>query len=63
MTDEVNPDDLMRPSEVAALFRVDPKSVTRWANKGLLTVKWTLGRQRRYLRKEVMDLANNWKRE
>jgi len=28
---------LLTPSEVATLFRVDPKSVTRWAKAGNLT--------------------------
>ena len=27
-------DRLLTPSEVAALFRVDPKTVTRWAQQG-----------------------------
>jgi DNA-binding transcriptional MerR regulator len=26
--------DLLTPVEVAQLFRVDPKTVTRWANEG-----------------------------
>ena len=28
---------LLTPAEVAALFRVDPKTVTRWAKAGKLT--------------------------
>ena len=28
---------LLTPSEVATLFRVDPKTVTRWAKAGKLT--------------------------
>ena len=28
---------LLTPGEVAARFRVDPKTVTRWANAGKLT--------------------------
>ena len=34
---------LLTPAEVAALFRVDPKTVTRWANSGKLTSIRTLG--------------------
>ncbi len=46
-------DDLMTPAEVARMARVDPKAVTRWAKKGLLTViRLPLG-HRRYSRAEV----------
>lgn len=48
--------DLMTPAEVAALFRVDPKTVTRWADSGKLSAMRTLGGHRRYLRSEVEDL-------
>ena len=34
---------LLTPAEVAALFRVDPKTVTRWAQAGKLTAIRTLG--------------------
>lgn len=44
---------LLTPSEVAALFRVDPKTVTRWAKLGKLTAVRTLGGHRRYLKSEV----------
>ena len=46
--------NLMTPAEVAALFRVDPKTVTRWADAGKLTAVRTLGGHRRYLR-ELID--------
>lgn len=39
---------LLTPSEVASLFRVDPKTVTRWAKAGKLTSIRTLGGHRRY---------------
>jgi excisionase family DNA binding protein len=39
---------LLTPAEVAALFRVDPKTVTRWAKAGHLTCIRTLGGHRRY---------------
>src|SRR5258708_2701978 len=32
-------DRLLTPGEVAALFRVDPKTVTRWAAAGRITVR------------------------
>ena len=41
-------DRLLTPSEVAALFRVDPKTVTRWAQQGELRSIRTLGGHRRY---------------
>jgi len=47
---------LMSPAEVAALFRVDPKTVTRWANAGKLTSLRTLGGHRRYRESEVRHL-------
>ena len=47
---------LMTPAEVAALFRVDPKTVTRWADAGKMTAVRTLGGHRRYRREEVQNL-------
>ena len=49
-------ENLLTPSEVAALFRVDPKTVTRWANAGKLTSIRTLGGHRRYKESEVKAL-------
>jgi excisionase family DNA binding protein len=49
-------DLLLTPSEVAALFRVDPKTVTRWARAGRLTAVRTLGGHRRYHAAEVHGL-------
>jgi excisionase family DNA binding protein len=47
---------LLTPAEVAALFRVDPKTVTRWAKAGKLTSIRTLGGHRRYRESEVRAL-------
>ena len=44
---------LLTPAEVAALFRVDPKTVTRWAKAGKLSSIRTLGGHRRYRADEV----------
>ncbi|MEI7453647.1 MAG: BldC family transcriptional regulator [Actinomycetes bacterium] len=49
-------EQLLTPSEVAALFRVDPKTVTRWAKAGKLTSIRTLGGHRRYRATEVQSL-------
>jgi excisionase family DNA binding protein len=46
----------MTPAEVASLFRVDPKTVTRWADAGKLTAVRTLGGHRRYRQDEVQNL-------
>jgi len=47
---------LLTPGEVATLFRVDPKTVTRWAKSGKLTSIRTLGGHRRYKESEVKAL-------
>jgi len=50
---------LLTPSEVATLFRVDPKTVTRWAKAGKLTSIKTLGGHRRYRESEVKVLLKS----
>lgn len=50
------PQELLTPHEVAHLFGVDPKTVTRWARAGRLTAIRTLGGHRRYLGAEVHAL-------
>ena len=49
---------LLTPAEVAALFRVDPKTVTRWAKAGKLSSIRTLGGHRRYRESEVRELLS-----
>jgi excisionase family DNA binding protein len=51
-------DDLLTPSEVARRFKVDPKTVTRWANAGKLSSFKTLGGHRRFKASEVEALIN-----
>lgn len=53
-TPEAEP--LLTPAEVATMFRVDPKTVTRWAKAGKLTSIRTLGGHRRYREAEVRAL-------
>ncbi len=55
----MNIPNLLTPSEVAQLFRVDPKTVTRWAATGKLTAMRTLGGHRRFDKAEVMALLEN----
>lgn len=49
-------DDLFTPGEVAALFRVDPKTVTRWAVAGRITAIRTPGGHRRFRKSEIRAL-------
>ena len=53
-----DPEVLLTPSEVAALFRVDPKTVTRWAKSGKISSIRTLGGHRRYRESEVRQLLH-----
>ena len=50
---------LLTPAEVASLFRVDPKTVTRWAKSGKLTAIRTLGGHRRYRQSEIQNLLKS----
>ncbi len=50
------PEPLLTPSEVAAMWKVDPKTVTRWAKAGRLSAIRTLGGHRRYRMSEVLAL-------
>jgi len=54
-----NQEKLLTPAEVASLFRVDPKTVTRWAKAGKLTSIKTLGGHRRYRESEVRALLKS----
>ncbi|GLZ76896.1 hypothetical protein Afil01_17030 [Actinorhabdospora filicis] len=49
-------DRLLTPGEVAALFRVDPKTVTRWAAAGRISSIRTPGGHRRFRESEVKKL-------
>lgn len=55
-THSTDVETLLTPAEVAALFRVDPKTVTRWAKAGKLSSIRTLGGHRRYREVEVREL-------
>jgi excisionase family DNA binding protein len=52
----VETEPLLTPAEVATMFRVDPKTVTRWAKAGRLTSIRTLGGHRRYREAEIRAL-------
>lgn len=54
---------LLTPAEVGKLFRVDPKTVTRWAQAGKLSAIRTLGGHRRYRESEVRALLQGYGEE
>jgi excisionase family DNA binding protein len=61
MNSPLVPEELLTPGEVARLFRVDPKTVTRWAKDGRLppgSVIRTLGGQRRFKASAIRALLN-----
>jgi excisionase family DNA binding protein len=51
-------DELLTPAEVARIFRVDPKTVSRWAIAGKIDSVRTLGGHRRFYRSEVERAMN-----
>jgi excisionase family DNA binding protein len=57
MARKVTGPDLLIPTEVAGLFRVDAITVRRWAKTGKLRSIKTLGGHRRFYRAEVEALV------
>ena len=53
----------LTPAEVAHMFQVDPKTVTRWAKAGQLSFFMTIGGHRRYDRAEVDALMASTRQE
>ncbi len=51
-------DEFMTPAEVAAYFKVDPKTVQRWDKAKKLRSFRTLGGHRRFYRSQVTALAD-----
>jgi excisionase family DNA binding protein len=51
-----DPERLLTPGEVATLFRVDPKTVTRWAAAGRIGSIRTPGGHRRFRESEVRSM-------
>lgn len=47
---------LLTPGEVALMFRVDPKTVTRWASAGRIGSIRTPGGHRRFRETEVRSM-------
>jgi len=51
--------ELLTPSEVAVMFRVNPKTVTRWARAGRISAVRTLGGHRRFRASEIRQLLES----
>jgi excisionase family DNA binding protein len=49
--------ELLLPREVAQMFGVDAKTITRWANEGRLRSIRTIGGHRRFDGEQVRELA------
>jgi excisionase family DNA binding protein len=45
--------ELLTPGEVAVMFRVNPKTVTRWARSGRISAIRTIGGHRRFRATEI----------
>lgn len=50
---------VMTPAEVARFFRVDPKTVARWAQAGRLASFRTPGGHRRFKESDVLAAMEN----
>jgi excisionase family DNA binding protein len=53
LAEQSDPNRLLTPREVAAVFRVNPKTVSRWARSGRITAVRTLGGHRRFRAGEI----------
>jgi len=53
MQEPIDTTALLTPNEVAEIFRVNPKTVTRWARAGKISAVRTLGGHRRFRASEI----------
>lgn len=53
---DVEDDEYLTAGEVARLLHVSPKTVSRWAEKGLIPCLVTLGGHRRFHRDDVKEV-------
>jgi excisionase family DNA binding protein len=49
--------EFLTPSQVARVLHVSPKTVSRWADQGLLSCVITLGGHRRFRRQEIEEVV------
>jgi excisionase family DNA binding protein len=54
---ELDGEVLLTPGEVARIFRVNPKTVSRWARAGKISTIRTLGGHRRFRAGDVEALV------
>lgn len=52
-------EELLTPAEVADLFKVDPKTVGRWATDGKVSSIKTPGGHRRFRKAEILALLQS----
>jgi excisionase family DNA binding protein len=57
MAEGIESEELLTPAEVASMFRVNPKTVTRWARAGRISYIKTLGGHRRFKASEIRRLV------
>ena len=55
--------ELLTPGQVAELFNVNPKTVTRWARAGKITAIRTLGGHRRFRASEIKRCLDQMEHE
>ena len=55
--------DYLHTSAVAAILQVSPKTISRWAQQGLLPYQRTLGGHRRYPEPAIRELATSLHQE
>jgi excisionase family DNA binding protein len=53
---DISNEKLLKPGEVARLLRVDPKTVSRWANDGRIPSLKTPGNQRRFRERDILAI-------
>jgi predicted site-specific integrase-resolvase len=58
-----SPATFLHPAEVAAILQVSPKTISRWAQPGLLPCQRTMGGPRRYPELAIRELAASLRQE
>lgn len=50
---------LLTPAQAGAIFGVDPKTITRWAEAGKIPCTRTMGGHRRFKEEDVLFFRDN----
>ena len=50
---------MLTPAQVGAIFGVDPKTITRWAEAGKIEFTRTVGGHRRFKEEDVLYLRDH----